>query len=327
MAGVEERTRKALEAEVAARVLSPHQRRLLELADNGKSPHALAQLYRQYEGENGVRSAIEQARAKVRAAINGAAHPGDRPLHAVLADAMDEEGDGGIPVRRVPAGMLDAEAGGAPAARHPPRPQREQPSSAASTLPAVVDSPTRAASRASERQAKLDAVRAYLTEHGQGTPGAMRRATHIKKGSMTAVMAQLRALQEVHIVRYEGNAPVYVLGAGEDVPRPGSEHVEPPAAAEQALVPRELPPAPPPFAGEHGPVEAAVRERLDPDAPTLAGLQLRYLDTLVSELERWVESDDSLPEALCDRIERVSGLANGSAQQARTQIAAGDEPG
>lgn len=134
-------TRRALELEVAKRVLDADDLRLFEQIRRGKSFHAMSLLYRKYEGENGAREAYERAQAQVRAAVNGGQRP-EAPLAAQVREPEDEGLHSGVPVRTVPAGTLSG-AGAAPTPRAevPPKAPRQPPSSAPKGLAAVTDSP------------------------------------------------------------------------------------------------------------------------------------------------------------------------------------------
>jgi hypothetical protein len=56
------------EQEECVRKLGKHEAALLARAERGCSLRTLAQLYRQYAGENGVQDAIDAIRAKVNGA-------------------------------------------------------------------------------------------------------------------------------------------------------------------------------------------------------------------------------------------------------------------
>lgn len=122
-------------AKVIAEVLSPHEQVLYRKhRRDGKSLGALAQLYRQYEGENGIRECLNRIEEKinqgVRARERGEVGGLERQLTRTFADDGDDS-SGGIPVRRVPAGTL-AGGGTSPAkpASTPPIRSASHPSQA-----------------------------------------------------------------------------------------------------------------------------------------------------------------------------------------------------
>jgi DNA-binding CsgD family transcriptional regulator len=129
----------AAEARVIREVLSEHEQTLLRRSAQGKSPQALAQLYRGvYEGENGV----EEALARIREKIESAMGSGERPLASSIADVVGEDDNGGVPVRSAPRGSLNgAGAASAPRAAAPPVAQRQPVVPSPERLPAIVHSP------------------------------------------------------------------------------------------------------------------------------------------------------------------------------------------
>ncbi len=321
--------RRALEAEVAKHVLDDREQQLLARVAQGKSLRALAELYRGvYEGENGVMHAINEARRKVREAINGkrqddnatASAAAERPLDAHLAPDEDED-DGGIPVRSVPAGTVtDAGAAQSSPPAAPPTAPRQLPSSAPEKLPAVRDSPA-PASRASnaevakQREGEVLAVLADGPANGRDILAAMQDCP---KPSLYDLLSRMYVRGQITRSHPEHSAREWLYA----LPGMVSSQKPPPTApvTTSPARPRPEKQTPPPFAGIEPEPDPS-----DPAAPTLAGLQLRYIDTLVTGLEAWLETGDELPVELCDRIERLLGAGNGVAEQPHALASAGGD--
>lgn len=114
------------EARIIARDFEPHEQQLFLRHRAGKSSHALAQVYRQYHGENDVREKLNELLARLGSAMSEQTGTGPAAAAAERA-ARDEEDDssGGIPVRSVAAGTLNGGGAGGhslPPTRPAPRP-------------------------------------------------------------------------------------------------------------------------------------------------------------------------------------------------------------
>jgi predicted ArsR family transcriptional regulator len=94
-----------MQAEVIRDVLSAHEQQLFLRSKAGKSPDGLAKIYRQYEGPNGVLEALNRIHEKIARGLAERAAEGT-PAESIAKLAQlteDDDDDGGIPVKRVPA--------------------------------------------------------------------------------------------------------------------------------------------------------------------------------------------------------------------------------
>lgn len=121
-------------------VLSDHERNMLRVAGKGKSLSAMAQLYRQYEGENGVRDALAKIREKVEKALQASVEQAHEPSEFLedtlsVGERMDEA-EASVPVKSAPhARVPDAGAGSPPTCVEATPPRVPAPASAGSTRP------------------------------------------------------------------------------------------------------------------------------------------------------------------------------------------------
>jgi DNA-binding CsgD family transcriptional regulator len=88
-----------LRAQAIKDALTPHEQQLVLRAAAGKSPAALAAIYRQYEGENDVIATLSRLERKIDAHLDKTG--GRTPLERLRHDPRDDA-TGGIPIKTVP---------------------------------------------------------------------------------------------------------------------------------------------------------------------------------------------------------------------------------
>lgn len=341
---MEHQTRRALEAEVARRVLDTEDARLFKMVRDGKTYRSIALLYKKYEGENGVREAYERAQAKVHEAINSRQAEPEGDWRDRLRDPEDDETHSGLPVRVVPAGTLSG-AAAAPASHAPPPTTPRQPSRAVQppeTSPPAPEPPARA--RRVPRAEREDQVCAAL-EAGPLTSLELARVLDTTQSVLWNLLPRMRDDEKIKRVGTTGRSksvPIYALpdyvpaAAYENpLPAPAAESIDTGAderavttalapttprveAAPDELAAMLAEPPPPPFAGVTG-FRVSIENRVERDVYSNAteraewrAARERYVNTLIDRLAAMPAHDS--PMELCDRIEQALGM-NGSAEQ------------
>lgn len=161
-----------LQAEVIRDVLDPREQQLYLKWKGGKSLHALAQIYRQFEGENGVREHLNELEALIQAAaeqrLNGGATSA-RAEHARRDE--DDDNSGGIPIKRTSAKTPDPKPQATPPSQAPPPSPSAQPSTA--SLDADRRTPARSVVPATAR--RDERVEALLREEPRSAANMAER--------------------------------------------------------------------------------------------------------------------------------------------------------
>lgn len=284
-------TRTDVDAQLMREVLDDHEQALMRHVARGKSLHVIAQLYRQYEGENGVMHRINEIRAKLKTAAE------QRAMARELGLEDDPDDTGGIPVRTVPASESMNGAGGANGHVAVDVPPAAAPPASSSRLPAVVDSP--APRRQSNAVIGMERERAVLEilARGPATAAAMVEEIGCSPTGLDNALARMRIAKTVvrsGKVEGRGGGWIYTLPSSTALDRPAPE--PPPARTTEAR------PVPEP---EPEPLGTSMRlDAIDGRQP----LPERYAEVLIIMLEGFTESDEDPPVELMDRIERVLGI-------------------
>lgn len=230
-----------LRARVVNDVLDSHEQLLYLRHKAGKSLHALAQLYRQYEGENGVQEALNKIHGKVEEALRSrvtGTSAADVVRKQIAAD--EDDGLGGLPIRtRTPSrrpvrppsrtsggGGLNgthranlarskdgAGAAGEPRATPPIQPAPARPSDGRPSSPILdtpASSPSRAPRAAGEPRRSGFAAEAVLEalEGGPKIPSEIGAAVTFSKASVCRALALLEEQGRVIDTRFRRVGPL-----------------------------------------------------------------------------------------------------------------------
>lgn len=213
-------------------VCNPREQQLLRLVANGKSPGAIAKLYREYEGENGVLEAIEEIKRRIAQRL---APVPPKPDLSHLEEQLERElsleeqlsAMSGLPVEQVAAERQEnmRRAGGAPVASDeappvatppaprpvpsPPRLARPRRSPATTTGGAKVPSQA----TIDQKKEREDKAVDFVTKHGPARALEISRASGIPSGSITGYMERLVDEGRVELVEEDGGKFYRVPGA------------------------------------------------------------------------------------------------------------------
>ena len=279
----------AIDEERVREVLSPHEQKLLRLSKS-KSLDVLAQIYRMYEGENGVREALDRINAKISEGI---------PVRRVPPASV-----GGIPLKRAPAGTV---AGAEQKAAAPPT--RPTPTGESSTSPPMFPPPTpvRALQTVlTDAQARDDRVLALLRERARSCI-SVAHELGVGKGLANKSLRRLErhgnALRTSHEAHDYPRADPQAGGRKSKVWKAvdGPDFEEPPEAAPAPAAK----PKPEPAAALNGKPASnghAVATA-EPALPTPAEQRTYYIESLLDLAGQHPEHAH-----LFDRIERLLGL-------------------